>query len=156
MCGVVFLFLATFAFLLAADRNPLPFPDRGSRIFAASSPAAKDAVVELLARHGLNERFQFNTDGVLRSVLWDGTIINYSTPEVAQKLRNATSSIGIVAEDPASSASSAAEFLRSRGFTAEVVPDVEPELPIAFVVTDAMSGTVLNFRRHVIHLPRPK
>src|SRR5215218_10396914 len=103
MCGLIFLFLATFAFLLAADRNPLPFPDRGSRIFAASSPAAKDAVVELLARHGLNERFQFNTDGVLRSVLWDGTIINYSSPEVAQKLRNATSSIGIVADDPASS-----------------------------------------------------
>ena len=33
--------------------------------------------------------------------------------------------------------------------------DAEPELPIAFVVTDAFTGTVLNFRKHVVHLPRP-
>lgn len=37
-----------------------------------------------------------------------------------------------------------------------VVLDAEPELPIAFVVTDAMPGTVINFRRHVVHLPRPQ
>ena len=37
-----------------------------------------------------------------------------------------------------------------------VVLDAEPGLPIAFVVSDAMPGTVLNFRRHVIHLPKPQ
>ncbi len=62
----------------------------------------------------------------------------------------------MVADDPAASANAAADFLRSRGFTAEVVLDAEPELPIAFVLTDAMIGTVLNFRKHVIHMPRPK
>ena len=60
------------------------------------------------------------------------------------------------AKDPIASANEAADFLRSKGFEAEVVLDAEPELPIAFVLTDALNGTVLNFRKHVIHLPRPK
>ena len=147
---------SAWSFLLATGRNPLPFPDHGSRIFAAKSPEAKEAVVALLARHGLRERFRFDTAGVLRSIMWDGTIINHSSPGVAQKLGLATSSIGLVSDDPATSANAAAEFLRARGFGARVVLDAEPELPIAFVVSDAMPGTVINFRKHVIHLPRPQ
>jgi hypothetical protein len=153
---LVFAALASWSYLLATGRNPLPFPDHGSRIFSAPSPEAKDAVVALLARHGLKERFQFNSSGVLRSLMWDGTIINHSSPDVLQKLGNAVASIGLVADDPVASANSAADFLRSRGFEARVVLDAEPELPIAFVVTNAMSGTVLNFRKHVVHLPRPQ
>jgi hypothetical protein len=38
----------------------------------------------------------------------------------------------------------ALELVRAR-----VVLDADPELPIAFVVTDAMIGTVINFRKHV-------
>ena len=148
--------VVTWSFLLATGRNPLPFPDTGSRIFSAATPQAKDAVVSLLAQHGLRERFQFNTDGVVRSILWDGTIINHSSAEVAQKLGSASSSIGIVADDPVASANEAAEFLRSRGFEASVVLDAEPGLPIAFVVSNAMPGTVINFRKHVIHLPKPQ
>ena len=88
--------------------------------------------------------------------MWDGTIINLPSPEVAQKLNSPAASIGPVADDPIASANEAANFLRSKGFKAEVVLDVEPEIPIAFVLTDAMLGTVLNFRKHMIHLPRPK
>lgn len=152
---LVFIGLAGSTYLLATGRNPLPFPDRGSRIFSAASPEAKDAIVDLLSQHGLHERFHFNSDGVLRSILWDGTIINHSAPEVSAKLGSATSSIGIVASDPVASANQAAAFLTQRGFHARVVLDAEPALPIAFVVSDAMPGTVLNFRKHVIHLPRP-
>lgn len=152
---LVFVVLAVWTRLLATGRNPLPFPDRGSRIFTTPSPEAKDAVVALLARHGLKERFQANSSGILRSILWDGTIINHSPPGVLQKLGHASASIGLVADDPVASANDAAEFLRARGFEASVVLDAEPELPIAFVVTNATSGTVLNFRKHVIHLPRP-
>ena len=97
-----------------------------------------------------------NSSGILRSILWDGTIINQAPPEVLEKLGHATASIGLVADDPVASANDAAQFLRSRGFEAKVVLDVEPELPIAFLVTNATSGTVLNFRRHMIHLPRPQ
>jgi hypothetical protein len=133
----------------------LPFPDPGSRIFSAASPEAKDAIVEMLARYGVKERFQFNSSGILRSIMWDGTIINQPPPEVAAKLGNCVASIGLVVSEPKTAADEAAEFLRSKGFDAEVVLDAEPELPIAFVVTNAMMGTVLNFRKHVIHLPRP-
>jgi hypothetical protein len=142
--------------LIALGRNPLPFPDNGSRIFSAASAEGKDAIVELLAIHGIKERFQANSEGVRRSIMWDGTIINLPSPEVAQKLNSPAASIGLVADDPIASANEAANFLRSKGFKAEVVLDVEPELPIAFVLTDAMTGTVLNFRKHMIHLPRPK
>jgi hypothetical protein len=148
--------LILWTYLLAVGKNPLPFPDRGSRIFSAASPEAKDAFVALLGRFGLRERFQFNSSGILRSIMWDGTIINCSPPDVAQKLGSASASIGLVTDVPETSAYAAADFLRSRGFDARVVLDAEPELPIAFVVTNAMSGTVLNFRRHVIHLPRPQ
>jgi len=141
--------------LLASGRNPLPFPDRGSRIFAAASPEGKQAVVELLAMHGLKERFRIDTADVRRSILWDGTIVNQSSPEVLQKLPGISSAIGLVAADPAAEAHAAAAFLRARGFAAEAVLDAEPGLPIAFVVTDAMIGTAINFRRHVIHMPRP-
>lgn len=148
--------LAAWTYLLASGRNPLPFPDRGSRIFSTPSPEAKDAVVALLARHGVKERFQANSSGILRSIMWDGTIINQAPPGVLQKLGHASASIGLVSDDPVASANDAAEFLRARGFEAKVVLDVEPELPIAFVVTNATSGTVLNFRKHMIHMPRPQ
>lgn len=156
LIGLFVVILIAWTILLAAGRNPLPFPDGGSRIFSASSGEGKDAVVELLALYGIKERFQANTGGVRRSIMWDGTIINLPSAEVSQKLNFPAASIGLVVDDPEPSAQTAADFLRSKGFTAEVVLDVEPDLPIAFVTTDAMVGTVLNFRKHIIHLPRPK
>lgn len=137
-------------------RNPLPFPDPGSRIFTAASPEGKAAVVALLEQHGVKARFRMDSGGVLRSIMWDGTIINHSTPEVLAKLGFPAASIGLVAGDPDKAARNAAAFLRERGFQAEVVSDVEVGLPITFVTTDAMAGTVLNFRKSVIHLPKPQ
>lgn len=156
LIGLSAVILIAWTILLAAGRNPLPFPDFGSRIFSASSTEGKNAVVELLALYGVKERFQVNTGGVRRSIMWDGTIINLPSDEVSQKLNFPAASIGLVVDNPEASARAAADFLRSKGLTAEVILDAEPELPIAFVTTDAMVGTVLNFRKHVIHLPRPK
>ena len=150
------LALVTWALLAVSGRNPLPFPDPGSRIFAAASPEAKDALVELLARHGVRERLRADSGGVLRSILFDGTIINHSAPEITAKLGGVTSAIGLVAEDPAASAESAAAFLRERGFKATVVQEIEPGLPIVFVLTDAMPGSAINFRPHVLRMPRPQ
>lgn len=156
LIGLFAVILIAWTALLVAGRNPLPFPDVGSRIFSASSAEGKDAVVELLSLHGVKERFQVNTGGVQRSIMWDGTIINLPSTEVSQKLNFPAASIGLVVDNPEASAQAAADFLRSKGFMSEVVLDAEPELPIAFVTTDAMAGTVLNFRKHVIHLTRPK
>ena len=155
LIAVIFVAVATWAGLMAAGRNPLPYPDAGSRIFAAASPESKQAIVDLLARHGIEERFQVDSSGIRRSIMWDGTIINFSPPEVSEKLGNPSASIGLVSSDPVASANAAAAFLKSRGFSAEVVLDAEPALPIAFVVTDAMVGTVLNFRKHVTEMPKP-
>ncbi len=156
LLGLLIAAIVSWAVLVAAGRNPLPFPDQGSRIFSASSAEAKEAVVKLLAQYGVRERFQFDSSGIRRSIMWDGTIINMQPPEVYQKLGSAAASIGLVARDPAASAHAAADFLRSHGFEANVVLDAEPELPIAFVTTNAFVGTVLNFRKHIIHMPRPK
>lgn len=156
LVAVLFVALALWTWLLVTRRNPLPFPDPGSRIFSTPSPEAKDALVALLAYHGIKERFRADSSGILRSILWDNTIINHPPPDVLEKLGHASASIGLVADDPVASANHAAEFLRARGFTAAVVLDAEPELPIAFVVTNVTSGTVLNFRKHMVHLPRPK
>lgn len=150
------LALVTWAMLVASGRNPLPFPDPGSRIFAAASPEAKDALVELLAQHGLHERLRADSGGVLRSILFDGTIINHSAPEITAKLGGATSAIGLVADDPAAAAETAAAFLRERGFEATVVHEIEPGLPIVFVLTNAMPGAAINFRPHVLRMPRPQ
>jgi hypothetical protein len=152
---VLVLAMGAWSALVLAGRNPLPFPDPGSRIYSASSPEAKAAIVDILARHGVHERFQVNSDGVLRSIMMDGTIINHPTPEVLARVGGAPACIGLVAGDPEASARAAADQLRAAGFEAELVMDVEPGLPIAFVLTDALNGSCLNFRPHIIHMPRP-
>lgn len=151
---VVVALVLTWAVMAAGGRNPLPFPDPGSRIFAASSVPAKEAVVTLLEQHGGKERLQANSAGVQRSIMMDGTIINHSSPEVMQKVGGADACIGLVADDPAAAASVAARFLQARGFSARVVLDVEPDMPVAFVLTDALTGSCINFRRHTIHMMR--
>lgn len=148
--------LLLWTVLLVRGRNPLPVPDHGSRIFTAASAEGKDAIVELLTMHGLKERFRADTEVVKRSIMYDGTIINLPHSDVLEKLGDPAASIGLVADDPAESAAEAAEYLRERGFEARVVLDAEPDLPIAFVVTDALRGTVLNFRKHALKMPRPE
>lgn len=144
-----------WAAMVAAGRNPLPFPDRGSRIFAASSPEAKEMLVALLRQYGLKERFRMDSSGIARSILWDGTIINANPPALVERLGGAGACIGLVADDPRASAHAAAAFLRAGGYSAEVVEDAEPALPICFVLTDAFVGAALNFRPHVVRMPRP-
>lgn len=91
-----------------------------------------------------------------RTILWDGTIINHSAPEVHGRLGFAAAGIGLVVKDPEGAAKDAAAFLRERGFQADVVSNAELGMPIAFVTTDAMVGTALNFRKSVLHMPKPQ
>jgi hypothetical protein len=51
--GILLAVISIWSFLLATSRNPFPFPDPGSRIFAATSVEAKSAVVALLVDQGL-------------------------------------------------------------------------------------------------------
>ncbi len=153
---VLALVLAWLVFA-AFGRNLFPFPDNGSRIFACTSHAAQDAIVAILAKHGVRQRFRGDTDGVRRAIMWDGfTVVTCPQPWVLEKLGGAGGSIGLVVDDPVRRATEAAEFLRARGFEARVVADAEPEIPICFVVTDALRSTALNFRKHAVKFPMPQ
>jgi len=46
----------------------------------------------------------------------------------------------------------ASSALQRHGFQAASVHDAEPGFPIAFVRTDALSGSVLMFRKHMLRM----
>jgi hypothetical protein len=154
--GTVLSLVLVWALFAVNGRNLLPFPDPGSRIFAARSPEAQDALITLLERHGMKQRYWGITSGVRRAIFWDWTIVSVPSPEVLALEGGAACSIGLVVDDPARRAEEAAQFLRSRGFSATVVRDAEPEIPIVFLLTDAFVGTALNFRRHAVRFPHPQ
>lgn len=154
--GLLVGVLLPWALFAAAGRNLLPVPDLGSRIFAATSPEAVDAIVAIIERHGGRQRFWGITPGVRRAIMWDGTLVTHPQPWVTEKLQGKAGGIGLVADDPRRAAEAAAAYLQDRGFSATVVADAEPEIPIVFLVTDALHGTVLNFRRHARHFPMPQ
>ena len=64
----------------------------------------------------MNERFQANSGGVLRSIFYDGTIINQSTEELLAKEGHMYSCIGLVADDPLASAKYAAALTQQCDF----------------------------------------
>jgi hypothetical protein len=80
VAGLLLLVVLPWALCAAAGRNLLPFPDPGSRIFAATSPAAADAIVTIMERHGCRQRFWGITPGVRRAILWDGTLVTSPAP----------------------------------------------------------------------------
>ncbi|CAN5758082.1 hypothetical protein BH23GEM6_BH23GEM6_24720 [soil metagenome] len=149
--GVVLL-LAGWSAALATDRNPLPFPDRNYTVFTTSSPEAKATLIDLLGQHGYRPRFRLDTEGVERAIFWNGTIVNYTHPELFDRLGRPPAAIGLVVEDPVASALDAVRHLRGRGFEATMIEDAEPGLPIVFVTTDALNSSVIVFRKHVLKM----
>jgi hypothetical protein len=149
---VLVILLVGWTGALATERNPLPVPDRNYQAFTAASPEAKDALVELLGKHGHRPRFRYDTDNVERAILWDGTIINYTKPELYERLGRPGSAIGLVVADPIASARDAVRELRVRGFEATMIEEVEPGQAIVFVTTDALTSGVIAFRKHVLRL----
>jgi hypothetical protein len=150
------LLLAAWTGALATDRNPLPVPDRHYPVFTTPSSAAKDAVVELLGQQGRKPRFRLDSDEVERAIFWDGTIVNYTHPELFERLGRPAAAIGFVVHDPVAAALDAVRLLQGRGFEAAMIEGAEPGLPIVFVTTDALNGSVLVFRKHVIRMGAPQ
>ncbi len=145
-----------WALYAVGGRNLFPFPDPGSRLFATTSPRAQEAILAIVERHGAKQRSWGITPGVRRALLWDWTIITVPNSETLAKVNGAGGSIGLVADDPRQRAEEAAAFLRAQGFSAQVVTDAEPEVPIVFVVTDALVCSTLNFRLHALRSPWPQ
>jgi hypothetical protein len=144
--------LAAWAAALTLNRNPLPFPDHHYHVFSASSERALVALEKVMQEHGIRPRFRIDSENVDRTVFGNGTIINNPHSEMTARLKSPAGALGFVVKDPVKAAQSTAEGLRRSGFEAEVVLDAEPGLPIAFVTTNALRGTAIVFRRHVLKM----
>jgi hypothetical protein len=141
-----------WAISVASGRNPLPVPDPNYAVFTTPSVAAQHAIVDLLRSHGIRPRYRMDSDGVHRAILWDGTIVNHTAPELFERLGRPAAAIGLVDPDPAAAALRAVRSLRERGFTASMIEGAEPGLPIVFVTTDALNGSVIVIRKHRLRM----
>lgn len=146
------LLLALWAFALAYDRNPLPFPDRDYQVFSASSPKALVALEEVMMSLGQRPRFRADSPNVKRTIFASGTILNQPDPRMLESLGSPAAALGFVVDDPDATARRVALQLKEGGFQATSIHGAEPGLPIAFVRTDALSGSVLVFRKHVLRM----
>ena len=146
------LLLAAWTVSLVRDRNPLPFPDRDYFVFSAKSTPALIALEELMRSHGHVPRFRVDSDDVERTIFSNGTIINHPRQTMLDRLGQPAAALGFVVADPEQAARETAELFRRNGFTADVILDAEPGLPITFVTTDALSGSVIVFRKHILKM----
>lgn len=149
---MVFVLVVLWAWALATDRNPLPFPDRDYAVFSARSESALIAMEAIMGMHGHRPRFRIDGPQVQRTVFSNGMIVNHPEPEMRARLGDPGAALGLVVEDPEASARAVAALLQARGFRAEVILDAEPGLPIAFVSTDALHGSAIVFRKHVLQM----
>lgn len=155
------LIWALLVTILFFYRNPLPFPDRGHRIFGVPNEKARHDVVELLKKvSALRERWTFDSGEVHQTVMWDGfTSIHYLDPEI-QKSRNLMGSgLSVPTNDPQGSAMTAVEFLRAAGYEAKLVEGMNFDLPpnhLIPVESNAFNGWNLVFRRPLHKMPFPK
>jgi hypothetical protein len=144
--------LLLWAYGVARDRNPLPFPDRDYQVFSAASTTGLIALEALMQHFGHRPRFRIDSEQVDRTVFSNGTIINAPQPHMLAQLGDPAAALGFVVRDPELAAGEAAELLRQGGFNAEVVLGAEPGLPITFVRTDALKNAALVFRKHVLKM----
>ena len=144
--------LALWTLALAYDRNPLPFPDRDYQVFSASSAKALVAMEDVMQSLGQRPRFRADSPNVQRTIFASGTIINQPDPGMLKLLGPNGAALGFVVDDPDATARQVAAQLQRRGFQATSIHGAEPGLPIAFVRTDALSGSVLVFRKHMLRM----
>jgi hypothetical protein len=141
--------------------GPLPFCDRGFRIFACPTAKARDAIVEVLAGFGLKPRFRIDSSKVKRAALNDNaTVINWTEPALWEQMGRPAAGIAVVSRNPERSAKAAIETLKSRGFASQYLGELDESVPqgaMVFVRTEALAGSVLVFRKHLLKMgPRPQ
>jgi hypothetical protein len=142
-------------------RNPLPFPDRGHRVFGVPDEEARRVVVDLLQRvSALKPRWTFDSGEVHQTLMWDGlTSIHYLDPAVQQSRNILGTGLSVPTNDPARSASEAVSFLKQSGYEARVIEGINLDLPpnhLIPVESNAFNGWNLVFRRPLYKMPFPK
>ena len=149
---LVTMLLGLWTLALAYDRNPLPFPDRDYQVFSASSVEALVAMEDVMQSLGQRPRFRADSPNVQRTIFASGTIINQPDPGMRELLGPHGAALGFVVDDPDATARQVAMQLKRHGFQAASIHDAEPGLPIAFVRTDALSDSVLVFRKPMLRM----
>lgn len=139
--------------------NPLPFPDRGNRIFVCPDEKAQHVTVEVFKRLGIAPRFRLDSPLVKRAILWDGTIINVTDPRLLAEMGNPGGGPSVVVDDPLKRADEIATFLRENGFDTAVLQGEQHGAPagtLAFVSSSAFHNWVLVLRKHITQMgPMP-
>ncbi len=133
-------------------RNPLPFPDRGHRIFGVADERARAAVVKVIENlSGKRAQFTFDSGNIHQTVLADGyTTIHYIDNNPTDV---PPSGISIPVKDPLASAQRAIEMLKADGYTASLVENVETGLPPNYLVpvrSNAFQNWALVLRRPLL------
>ena len=158
------LFLAVLAWAVVVSLfhyvgDPLPFVDRGNRIFATQDKKAMYAVVSLFEMLGIKPTYRHDSAEVKRAILADGTIINTNSPSFHKKIGNAAAGPSIVTSAPMEKAHAAKRHLETFGFKAEVIEHEDSPNPgdVVFLTSDAfMNGQwVIVFRKHKLQLGSP-
>lgn len=160
----LFLLWATLATIWAGIatlmivRNPFPFPDRGHRVFGVKDEATRAVVVKLIETlSGKKSLYTFDSGEVHQTILADGyTSIHYidrKPPELS------ACAVSLAVKNPSVSAQDAIRLLQSEGFEANIVENIETNLPLNHLVpveSNAFDGWVLVLRRPLLKMPRPQ
>ena len=152
--ATVWAIIFTFLFF----HNPLPFPDRGHRVFGVKDETTRAVVVKIIEQScGKKSRFTFDSGDIHQTILHDGyTSVHY----IDDKPENiAPCGISIAVKNPLASAQKAIRLLKDEGFQADIIEGIEMNLPPNYLVpvrSNAFDGWSLIFRRPLLKMPRPK
>jgi hypothetical protein len=142
-------------------RNPLPIPDKGHRLYGVPDERARKVVVQLLRSVShLKEQFTFDSGPTHQTLMWDGmTVINYLDRGIQERLNIVSTGLSVPVKDPRLAAAKAVELLHESGYTAEMLDNIDTDLPdnqLVPVKSNAFDGWVLVFRLPLIKMPFPK
>lgn len=164
MLTIVLIAISLWALVITVMffyRNPLPFPDRGHRIFGVPNEKARHDVVNLLREvSSLRARWTFDSGEVHQTLMWDGlTSIHYLDSETQRDRNLLGTGLSVPTSDPQAAATQAVEFLRREGYEAKIIEGMNLDLPPNHLVpieSNAFNGWNLVFRRPLHKMPFPK
>ena len=152
---ILWAFVSTLLHIVRS-RRPLPWFDQGNPVFSAADQASYEALIKVIRTHGPQP--VFTADGLIakRTIFGNGWILNLPLDD---QFAHHTGGPAIVAANPHAAAVRAAADLRNAKLQARVIENPDPDLShnmMAFVVTNALSGGLLIFRKRIDEMPKPQ
>ncbi len=138
----------------ASNVFPLPFPDRGHRLFGVRDEKAAEAVIAVLGENGLTKKWAFDAEPTHQVVMSDNmTVIAWFDEAASELPKNA---ISVAVDNPRSSAARAVAILRMKGYKASFIRPMKDLPDLYLVETDAMPYSGLVFRKTFWKMPSPR